>query len=341
MSGLTDIIRIKSDGSIEPSTVNITTLDNETYTFTGNINQTIIVERNDIVIIGGGYTVFGTKEYASVGISLSHVHNVTVKDTHVASFWFGFYLNRTSNNNLLRNNIEGNHRGVELNDSTDNLIEKCSVRNNTSAIFLHDSSSYNTISENIIEKNRWNGVQIYNSSYNSVLNNIFSSNRRGGIILEDGSKNNVLYGNYIGNSTFGINLGSTSNENIIFGNVITANLYGVFLDGISSGSSNNTFYHNNFTDNINQVYPSLSLPNMWDQGYPSGGNYWSDYLTQYPAAVEINSSGIWNTPYVIDGNNKDNYPLIPEFSSPILLFSIIITISIRCLITRMRTAIDV
>jgi hypothetical protein len=51
-------------------------------------------------------------------------------------------------------------------------------------------------------------------------------------------------------------------------------------------------------------------PNIWDDGYPSGGNYWSDYSTKYPSATEVDNSGIWNTPYVIDANNTDHYPLM-------------------------------
>jgi len=57
-------------------------------------------------------------------------------------------------------------------------------------------------------------------------------------------------------------------------------------------------------------------PNTWDNGYPSGGNYWSDYQTNYPTAAEIDGSGIWNTPYVIDSNNRDNYPLMNPWTPP-------------------------
>ena len=27
------------------------------------------------------------------------------------------------------------------------------------------------------------------------------------------------------------------------------------------------------------------------------GNYWSDYFIRYPNASEVDSSGVWNTPY--------------------------------------------
>jgi hypothetical protein len=50
--------------------------------------------------------------------------------------------------------------------------------------------------------------------------------------------------------------------------------------------------------------------NTWDDGYPSGGNYWSDYRTRYPGAVENDSSGIWNTPYNVSSGNIDRYPLM-------------------------------
>jgi hypothetical protein len=73
---------------------------------------------------------------------------------------------------------------------------------------------------------------------------------------------------------------------------------------------NCSFFHNNFVDNTIQVYifnPNYGdiYGNIWDDGYPSGGNYWSDFLTRYPSALEIDASGLWDTPYVIDSNNTD------------------------------------
>jgi hypothetical protein len=48
--------------------------------------------------------------------------------------------------------------------------------------------------------------------------------------------------------------------------------------------------------------------NSWDAGYPSGGNYWSDY-----SGVDSNLDGIGDTPYVIDSSNVDHYPLVRPF----------------------------
>jgi len=58
--------------------------------------------------------------------------------------------------------------------------------------------------------------------------------------------------------------------------------------------------------------------NIWDNGYPSGGNYWSNYngtdLYSGPCQNVTGSDGIGDTPYVIDANNQDNYPLMKPYS---------------------------
>jgi len=82
----------------------------------------------------------------------------------------------------------------------------------------------------------------------------------------------------------------------ISSNNVRNNEAGIYL----SSSSNNTLFHNNFINNTNQVSSENSI-NTWDDGYPSGGNYWSDHVcTGNP------SDG--SQPYVIDTNNIDHYP---------------------------------
>ena len=56
------------------------------------------------------------------------------------------------------------------------------------------------------------------------------------------------------------------------------------------------------------------------------GNYWSDYSIKYPNASVVDSSGVWNMPYVLADSSfenrkfQDSHPLvsplaIPNFSS--------------------------
>lgn len=42
-----------------------------------------------------------------------------------------------------------------------------------------------------------------------------------------------------------------------------------------------------------------------DNGYPSGGNYWSNYN-----GIDVDQDGIGDAPYLIDAGQADNYPLM-------------------------------
>jgi parallel beta-helix repeat protein len=98
---------------------------------------------------------------------------------------------------------------------------------------------------------------------------------------------------------------SSSNNSIVGNKITNNNYYGIYL----AESSNNTIYHNSFVDNGEQV-SSFESVNVWDNDYPLGGNYWSDY-----DGADSNYDSIGDTPYFIDANNQDNYPLMGMFSS--------------------------
>jgi len=143
-----------------------------------------------------------------------------------------------------------------------------------------------------------------------------------GIFLDDSDgnniSNNIISGNGTTNNDRGIYLYRSSN-NIISGNNITNNGNGIYL----YRSSGNFIYHNSFINNAKHVddaglghNPTPLSVNSWDNDYPSGGNYWDDYLTRYPNVKEIDGSGIGDTPYVIYEKNQDNYPLLPPWFPP-------------------------
>lgn len=82
---------------------------------------------------------------------------------------------------------------------------------------------------------------------------------------------------------------------------------------------NNTIYHNNFLNNTEHAFmgPASYCNNTWDNGYPSGGNYWDNYtgndLYQGSSQDELGSDGIGDTAYVINENNVDRYPLMNPY----------------------------
>ena len=295
----TGTIYIRADGSVDPGTAPISSVDNVTYTFTGNIYDYVVVERNNIVVDGAGNVLQGSG--SGNGVYWSGVKNVTIKNTNIKNFQIGVYLKSTSSNLIHGNNITNNYPayrnciGIYLRDSPNNNISENNITKNDDSIMLDWSASNSIYGNNIT--NNGHGIYLSLSKYNSI------------------SRNSITSSNY-----YGIWLKGSSNNNISENNITANNL------GIELGySSNNSIYHNNFLDNTKQVH-SYNSTNVWDDGADKG-NYWSDYEERYPDAEEIDESGIWNTPYVIDINNKDNYPLIPEFPSffiPLLL--IIVTL---------------
>ena len=137
-----------------------------------------------------------------------------------------------------------------------------------------DDSFYNIITNNTILNNS-DGMYLDHSSNNTIANNTISLNSNDGIELEDSANNNTIIGNTI-----------SSNEDTGIGIEL---------------SNNNQIYHNNFLNNAEQADDDGN--NFWDNGYPSGGNYWSDHsCTGNP------SDG--SQPYAIGGGAGavDHYP---------------------------------
>jgi parallel beta-helix repeat protein len=127
-------------------------------------------------------------------------------------------------------------------------------------------------------------------------------------IFFDGSTNNEVYSNVMTLNDVALNLTADSISNTIYANTITQNEYGIIVS-----ESANTIYHNNFIDNTVQVYVLAPVANAWDDGYPSGGNFWSNHISEDlfsgPSQDQPGSDGIWDTSYSVAEFNVDNYPL--------------------------------
>jgi parallel beta-helix repeat protein len=180
------------------------------------------------------------------------------------------------------------------------------------------------------------GILIRNASDCKIYDNIISLIKYNGIVLEGANAaHNLVYCNMFERNGVAINLTSSSNDSDVFQNILSSGGAGICLEsdgnsvyantisgndvGINITNSNdNEFYHNNFEGNSVQLHISVSTGNTWDNGYPSGGNYWSDHTAidvhGGPYQNETGSDGIVDTPYVVAGNDVDNYPLSKPFS---------------------------
>jgi parallel beta-helix repeat protein len=163
---------------------------------------------------------------------------------------------------------------------------------------------------NVIMTNNWVGLWLEDSSNNDMSNITITNNRYSSWLVR--SNNNTLKDTTITNNTkYGLWLEDSLNNNLSK-IIITKNEVGIQLEE----AYNNTIHNNQLINNTYQVF-NLWSTNTWDSGYPSGGNYWSDYtgvdLKSGPNQNQPGSDGIGDTPYIIDGNNTDRYPLMNSF----------------------------
>jgi len=281
------------------------------YTFTGNISDTIVVEKSGIVIDGAGYTLrAGTTER---GIDLTGRCTVTIRNVRITQCLDAVRLSGSTRSNI-----------------TSNIL----IDNSDDGIDIRDSSDYNSIVNNTIVGNHDDGIELWESAYNDIAKNNISQNALHGIWIYDNSNHNDITENLIIENHYdGIDLLSSSNYNTIRNNTIEKN----HDQGIAAISSHdNSIYYNNFLNNTDQAYVFNSV-NTWDNGYPSGGNYWSDYNgTDFYSGIYQNatgSDGIGDTPYTINANNQDRFPQFRVSASggfDLTLLAIVIIVAAVC-----------
>jgi hypothetical protein len=158
----------------------------------------------------------------------------------------------------------------------------------------------------------------------SALNTVEGNNISGsavGVLEEPSTQYFVTGANQIINNTIvcnevGVRLYSSTSDkyapshsaDLLVQNTIQNNTVGVEILASTNYPASNTFYHNNFVTNGMQVKINGSIVNVWDNG--KEGNYWSDYN-----GTDSSGDGIGDSPYVINNENHDNYPLTQEWST--------------------------
>jgi peptide/nickel transport system substrate-binding protein len=164
-------IYIRADGSVDPDTAPISTVDNFTYTFTDNIYDEIVVERDNIVVDGAGYTLQGTEVPDSKGIYLSGINNVTIKNMEIKKFDFGIRLSTSSDNTIFGNTITNNDQGIHLFDSSNNIISENILTNNEGGIVLGISSNnkfyHNNFVDNTEQVDSYDSTNVWDDGYPS------------------------------------------------------------------------------------------------------------------------------------------------------------------------------
>jgi nitrous oxidase accessory protein NosD len=167
------------------------------------------------------------------------------------------------------------------------------------------TNTNNSLIKNINITNYVNSMSLTNSTNITILNNTMLTSWN--LVLEKSENNQIIGNNITGQDTdcgYCIRIIDSSN------NLIAANNLKDTGSAIRIGlySKNNTFHHNNFLNNQNNVFSYIGEDNgeFWSNG--KEGNYWSNY-----EGIDANNDGIGDTPYVIDEKRQDDYPLMAPF----------------------------
>ena len=183
------------------------------------------------------------------------------------------------------------------------------------------------IKYNIITGNR-NGIDFLprnpgeqDSSKNEISFNSIIYNLHSGILfshsMDNHQQNKILYNN-ISNNRVGIYMITSHRNEIIYNNISLNKKFGIFLDMCEGGGEYNRVHHNNFIINNNNSYyqnANSGGENYWNENYPSGGNFWSNYIGEDEySGVNQNKTGddgIGDKPYnITDSGIHDLYPLM-------------------------------
>ncbi|UCG68708.1 MAG: right-handed parallel beta-helix repeat-containing protein [Thermoplasmata archaeon] len=322
--------------------INLTGEDRDNTTIDGGNGGDVVniiaswVNVSGFTVANGGFSVWVT------GIRLYKVQNCSITNNIVFNNHIGIALRNNVNDCIVSDNILYNNggNGINLDNADRNKIFNNTGYNCGGVISLVSYSDYNEISNNTLYNN-WNGVSLYYySNNNTVRDNVIHDNNEWGIGLRRYCDDNLILNNYVYSCNDGIYIHSSDSNNISDCRVYNNDHYGIYLtredasndwskDNIVSYNkvsnnanygividyaSDNIIYHNIVIDNMNQAWDQTNNRNKWDNGYPIGGNYWSNYggvdYFKGPKQNIPDSDGIGDTPFVIDSNSRDNYPLM-------------------------------
>jgi parallel beta-helix repeat protein len=268
-------IRIESDGTVN-GTSNIQRNGN-IYTLAENLNNTIVVLCDNIVVDGAGYTVQG--HGTSSGVFIQARTNITIKDMRISNFQygikltFGFSEDGPRNITVLKNTITNNSIGISLQIfSCYNFISGNNITGNGIGIGIYYSHG-NTLRDNCIndnEYNLWVGSLLWDSG-SAFINDIDTSNTVNGkpvyYWINQQDKTIPSDAGYVGLvrcskiTVQGLNLTHNgqgvllieTNNSIVTGNYIAENNYGVVLFGTVAPCTNNTVSQNLITQNTENI----------------------------------------------------------------------------------------
>jgi parallel beta-helix repeat protein len=275
------------------------------------------------------------------GIGFDEAHNNTVSSNLIIDNLVGHTIEHSDNNTFKRNVLRNNGIGFYSTYSDCNVFDENIAETEDEAILVTYAHSctfrQNTLIDNTIgfwieqthgclfvENSVVNsrvGIRTYSSHDNVIISNNITGNDEG-LFFHDTSRTTILH-NSISKNNKGIAIYGGSSIDVwleIKYNSIINNTIGLWNSEYLQSKCAQVS-QNNFINNTVQAENDKQTILQWNAEYPSGGNYWDDYVAKANDTCsgsfqnETGSDGIGDASYFIDANNKDNYPLMGMFSS--------------------------
>ena len=217
--------------------------------------------------------------------------NVTVSDSALVNNTVAIQVSSLYGLTMTRDRFERNSAAVIVTDSTDVAVQDSKIERSVWSSADFQSVTNLTIIGNRIAANA-GPFCVRSNHIMTIANNDFESNQGAGLCMDSSFDANIT-GNLFENNTAG----------------------GIQVYDSEGIRTFRNAFADNYVHGTSQVYDSSPNPNAWDDGYPHGGNFWSNYRgadqCSGPGQDVCNGpDGIGDTPYPIQVLGVDRYPLM-------------------------------
>ncbi|MGD0496494.1 MAG: right-handed parallel beta-helix repeat-containing protein [Candidatus Bathyarchaeia archaeon] len=264
--------------------INCTDITAEGLSLSNNIQNIILLNSNNTLISNNSIS--------------NSVHGISIEDLPFQTS-NGWYFQPSVNNTIMGNTLLDNGIGCRLEEGDYTILNNTLYRNPLGIGLLNANDSIiagNTVigSELNITYPPPDVIIFFHPLQHWQLDSDLNYGNVGGIMFD--GKSNMIYDNTVEDSREGIIAGYRT----------------YFAQG-------NIVCHNNLINNTYQAWEPMPPSDSWDFGYPTGGNYWSDYtgtdVYSGPYQNETGSDGIGDTAFLRSRLRIfDHYPLMNPYT---------------------------